>query len=226
MRDRLGGYHANDLFQAVVLSLGLHLLLASFFDVSPGNFDPGIAPRLVAHVSGVTVNTNAAEQLPDPAPLLDSSGANPAPSRTAHSGKPLSPEVHTPEDGLSHESVRSGSTIPVPDLYFTRSQVDVPATPLERTPLIYPAEAYIWKLAGRVQARVFINESGEIDQVSIVHAHPPGIFEEAALAALWQIRYKPALIGGIPVRSQRLVEVGFDPYEQRGEAESAGKTAR
>jgi hypothetical protein len=51
--------------------------------------------------------------------------------------------------------------------------------------------------------------------VQIVAAKPRrGIFEEAALEALRQVRYKPAEIRGSRVKSQKLIEVKFDPYDE------------
>ena len=79
-------------------------------------------------------------------------------------------------------------------------------------PLIYPEIAYLSKLEGGVRARVFISETGVVDSVEIIAARPRrGIFEEAALEALRQVRYKPAEISGERVKSQKLIEVKFNP---------------
>jgi protein TonB len=83
---------------------------------------------------------------------------------------------------------------------------------------VFPENAYIWKLAGSVRARVYINETGGVDSVQIVEARPRrGIFEAAALEALRQVRYQPAEIAGRPVKSQKLIEVKFDPHERPDE---------
>ncbi len=105
--------------------------------------------------------------------------------------------------------------MPLTGRYFRSSEVDEPAVPVERGPLVFPENAYVWKLAGSVRARVFINEEGGVDSVQIMEARPHrGIFEEAALEALRQVRYRPAGIGGRPVKSQKVIEVKFDPYEK------------
>jgi TonB family protein len=86
--------------------------------------------------------------------------------------------------------------------------------PISRGPLIVPEHAYLSRLAGTVRARVYISEKGEIDSVEIVEVTPrQGIFEEAALEALRQVRYQPAQLAGQPVKTQKLIEVKFDPYE-------------
>jgi hypothetical protein len=62
--------------------------------------------------------------------------------------------------------------MPLTGRYFRSSEVDEPAVPVERGPLIFPENAYVWKLAGSVRARVFINEEGGVDSVQIVEARP------------------------------------------------------
>lgn len=109
----------------------------------------------------------------------------------------------------------------LPHLYFASGEVDVPAQLLEKPPLIYPENPYIWKLRGAVRVRVFIGEDGRVDTVELVSADPPGHFEEAALAAARKLRYQPAVIGGQPVRSRRLIEILFDPHEQLRQAGAA-----
>jgi TonB family protein len=71
------------------------------------------------------------------------------------------------------------------------------------------------RLAGKVTARVYISATGSVDTVEIVKVQPRGgVFEQAALEALRQVRYQPAQIGGQTVNSQKLIEVTFNPYEE------------
>ena len=79
-------------------------------------------------------------------------------------------------------------------------------------PLILPEQVYLSKVAGTIRARVYIDEQGTVVSVDIVHAHPVrGVFEEAALEALSQVRYRPAILAGQAVKSQKLIEVKFAP---------------
>ncbi|MGH8720662.1 MAG: energy transducer TonB, partial [Burkholderiales bacterium] len=92
---------------------------------------------------------------------------------------------------------------------------------LSPVPLLIPEYAYHSRLMGRVRARVFIGADGSVDKVAILDAAPVrGLFEEPAVAALRKMRYRPARIEGRPVRSQKVVEVVFDP---RAEEPAAGK---
>ncbi len=125
--------------------------------------------------------------------------------------KPVKPEG---EQGLSTRRAQSGSTVPTSVRYYRNSEVDTPAVAISRGPLIFPEQAYVSKLRGMVKARVYIDEEGKVVSVQIVEAKPlGGVFEEAALEALRQLRYSPALIAGQAVKSQKLVEVEFNPYE-------------
>ena len=81
-------------------------------------------------------------------------------------------------------------------------------------PLIYPENPFLWKLPGTVRLRLLINEQGMVDGAEVVKAEPQGEFEEAALDAVRRMRYEPAVKNGRPVKSQKLIEVTFDPYER------------
>ena len=105
--------------------------------------------------------------------------------------------------------------------YYRRSEVDDPAVALSRAPLLIPEYAYHSRLAGRVRARVFIGADGAVDRVVILEVEPVrGLFEQPAVEALRGTRYQPAKIGGRPVRSQKVVDVVFDP---RADPPAAGR---
>jgi TonB family protein len=100
-----------------------------------------------------------------------------------------------------------------PDQYYTSREVDVRAEPLNEVPLVYPQLAYQRRIKGKVTLQIFINERGGIDQLSVVSAEPWGVFEEAALMATEALQFSAAMKGGRHVKSQKTVEVVFDPYE-------------
>ena len=101
----------------------------------------------------------------------------------------------------------------LPARYLPAREVDTPARPRNMVPLVYPENPLIWKLAGVVRLRLLINEQGTVDAAEVVSAEPEGEFEEAALAAVRQLVYDPALRNGRPVRSEKVIEVTFDPHE-------------
>ena len=173
---------------ALVLSAGLHLLALSTVALAPGSWRHGLRPALQ-----VTL-------IPAPAEARED-----APTRSAR--------------GLSARKAQSGSTVPTTVRYYRNSEVDTPAVAISRGPLIFPEQAYVSKLRGMVKARVYIDEEGKVVSVQIVEAKPlGGIFEEAAQEALRQLRYSPALIAGQAVKTQKLVDVEFNPYEAEEKA--------
>lgn len=100
----------------------------------------------------------------------------------------------------------------LPKRYFTSSEVDERAVPLEMAPLVYPKSAYINRIAGTVRVRVYISAAGRVEKAEVVHAVPKGHFEEAAMEAVQRTSFTAARKGGRPVPSQKLIEVEFDPY--------------
>jgi len=100
------------------------------------------------------------------------------------------------------------------DRYFAARELDVRASQINEVQLIYPKRAYEMRIAGKVILRIFINEHGSIDMTSILAATPPGVFEEAAFTATQALQFSPALKNGREVKSQKTIEVVFNPYER------------
>jgi TonB family protein len=93
--------------------------------------------------------------------------------------------------------------------YYLGSELDRRATPLQAIEPDYPDDA-----SGRehtVVLRVFINASGAVDNVAVQDAGPAEAFENAARTAFARARFAPGLLRGVPVKSQLVVEVKFDP---------------
>jgi len=99
------------------------------------------------------------------------------------------------------------------DRYYTSRELDARAEPLNQPALIYPQEAYQARVRGKVTLRMLINERGGVDGVTVLEAEPRGVFEAAALEAAQALAFSPASLAGRPVKSQKTLEVVFDPYE-------------
>ena len=97
--------------------------------------------------------------------------------------------------------------------YYTSREVDVRAEPLNDPPLVYPQRAYEMRIRGKVTLRILINERGGVDEVLMLESEPHGVFEEAALDASRTLQFSPAMRFGRRVKSQKTIEVAFDPYE-------------
>lgn len=97
------------------------------------------------------------------------------------------------------------------DRYFSAREVEVRAISSNEVELVYPEPAYERRIEGKLTLRIFINEHGGVDRVTVLDATPPGVFEEATLAAARVLQFTPALIGGRAVKSSKTIEVVFDP---------------
>jgi protein TonB len=143
---------------------------------------------------------------------------------TGESGFPASREQPAPEvirkenSNHSREAWSTAPTIGVnvdlaPDRYYTSREVDIRAEPMNDVQLVFPRLAYQNRTKGLVLLRILINERGAIDDLAVVESHPKGIFEEAALSATRTVKFSPAIRNGRIVKSQKTIEVAFDPYE-------------
>ena len=99
-------------------------------------------------------------------------------------------------------------------IYYTNNEVDVRAEPLEEVNLVYPVIAYQQRLHGSVTLNIFINERGDIDKVVVMESKPPGVFDEAALQAVSELKFSPASKDGKSVKNRKTIAINFDPYEK------------
>lgn len=96
--------------------------------------------------------------------------------------------------------------------YLLSARLDTPPEPLMDIQAEYPESA--GNQQGRVRLRLFVNENGEVDEVLVVTAVPPGFFEEAAIRAFSLARFSPGLQAGRAVKFQMVVEVDFVPFDR------------
>lgn len=68
--------------------------------------------------------------------------------------------------------------------------------------------------SGTVVLRLLISDTGHVDEVGVVRADPPGVFEQAAIDAFSKVRFAPGMAGGRPVKSQIRIEVEFMPINR------------
>lgn len=75
----------------------------------------------------------------------------------------------------------------------------------------YPEEAYRRSVSGRVQVRFVVDARGEPQNVEVVSAEPPGVFDRAALAAVRRWRYEPHKADGLAVPVETALNIRFAP---------------
>lgn len=101
-------------------------------------------------------------------------------------GKPKSGPPGGPVHGYSSEGTHPFT--PVADIYIGT----YPEKTFEvNSDEIYPPEAKRMGIEGAVKAKIGIDETGKVVEVKIVERAGHG-FDEAALKAMWKLRFKPA----------------------------------
>jgi protein TonB len=100
--------------------------------------------------------------------------------------------------------------IPHINNHFTPAQVDQKPRVLRPVTPIYPYQATLNGVEGRVVLRFIVDENGEVQNPEVVKAEPEGVFEEAALAAIAKYKFIPAKIGSKNVKSIATMPILFE----------------
>lgn len=77
--------------------------------------------------------------------------------------------------------------------------VEVPPRSVERTPPQYPARARGQGQTGKVTLSFIVDLDGSVQDVHVVEAEPPGVFDAAAVEAVSSWRFEPGQNEGSPV---------------------------
>ena len=104
-----------------------------------------------------------------------------------------------------------GGLRPAPD-YLLGARLDPGPRPIGDIEPEYPDSANLQE--GTVVLRLLISETGTVDDVGVVRAHPKGLFEQAAIEAFGKAKFHPGLVLGTAVKSQMMVEVHFLPINR------------
>lgn len=98
------------------------------------------------------------------------------------------------------------------DVVMTEASVDEPPKPLHRTPPEYPERARKKGVTGRVLLSLLIDTAGAVQEVRVTESQPPGVFDEAAKAAVRAWRFQPARYEGraVAIRVTLPLSFGFE----------------
>jgi TonB family protein len=148
------------------------------------------APAVVAAPAATPA---AAATTPAPRPAANTPAATPPPTAAAQprpdAARPATPAA-TP--------AASGPTTPV--------------AVLRRVDPDYPRDAFRKQTEGRVQVSFLVTVEGRVSEARVVSAQPPRIFDQAALRAIQQWTFRPAVENGKPVakRAEQVFEFSLD----------------
>jgi protein TonB len=125
----------------------------------------------------------------------------------AGSAQPVTPTTSPPSSAEpSAQALADASD------YLLTKLLSVGPRPLDDIEPAYPEGADL--RTGKVVLRLLISDTGHVDNVAVVRANPPGVFDASAIEAFSKARFSPGLAAGIAVKSQITVEVDFVPLNR------------
>ncbi|HEX6005732.1 MAG TPA: TonB family protein, partial [Burkholderiales bacterium] len=169
------------------------------------SFTVEIRPLPISESVGIASPQVVRQPVSEPATETISRAIEPVRTEPARTAEPQPPSLTT--HAPSEEAV-----VPI-SRYFTMRELDVRPRQINDVDLIYPRRAYEMRTRGKVALQIFISDEGKVDEVNIIEATPPGIFEEAALNATLALQFTPGEKNGQRVRSRKTIEIAFDPYQ-------------
>ena len=135
-------------------------------------------------------------------PVIEIAAAQPKPKQESE------PEMAAPKLSLASNdaAVNSISKLPVALPARPKSEL-VPATLISRTTPVYPQIARQMGTYGAVLMNVTISPEGSVSAVRVISGATQ--LRQAAISAVRQWRYKPALLNGQPTESTAEVQINF-----------------
>lgn len=140
--------------------------------------------------------------------------ATAAPTRAGQKKPPVPRPAPVSAEGAPREASAGPARIPDPAYYGAR-QLDVYPVLASTLRLTDPDGGRTPAGVGRVLLLVLIDAEGRVNEVSVIEAEPPGVFEEHTRATFQAARFIPALKDGRPVKSRLLVEVDYSDSKKR-----------
>ena len=131
--------------------------------------------------------------------------------RSSHSSFAREASRHTTQPPAS---AKTGAAAAVTSPAGTPSTVQPPRL-IEQVPAQYPDEATREGLEGAVDLSLTISPDGEVADVTVVHAVPSGIFDQAAIDAVRSWKYQPKTVDGAPVEANVQLRLVFKPDSKR-----------
>ncbi len=160
-------------------------------------------PQLPAPVTESVVAPN----LPPPSPSPSVASAPVATTATAE----VAPAAKSAEPSRSGPQAIGLPSLPlgIDTTWYLARQVDVHPKAIGLIEPAYPEEAKQREIEGTLKLMLKIDDLGRVQSAEVVEATPPGVFDEAALAAFRNAHFRPALKEGRPVRYQAYMRVEF-----------------
>jgi protein TonB len=173
----------------------------------------GLAPFLEQTHRGLTRNSQPPLSAyipltPPPPPPEEEEPPKPEPKQmdqlppppTPLSSDTPPPQLDTPPLNMEINSqLQSGPPLALFGRAIEAMQADSAPMAMNRVPPPYPYLARRRGLEGAVRVRFLVTDRGEVKDINILEAKPPGVFEQTVLSTLPRWRFKPGRLEGHPV---------------------------
>lgn len=81
---------------------------------------------------------------------------------------------------------------------------------ISRTPPLYPISAKRRGIEGWVELAFTVTAAGSVKDVEVVRAEPPGVFDQAAISAIYRWKFRPRTVDGRPVSARVSQRLSFE----------------
>ena len=85
------------------------------------------------------------------------------------------------------------------------------ATLVRRINPDYPFAARRDGIIGSVDLGITVSQRGDVTEVAVLRADPPGMFEKSAVKAVRKWKYDPQYVDGLPADAHLTVHLDFNP---------------
>jgi len=89
-------------------------------------------------------------------------------------------------------------------------QLDTPINPTVRIPPIYPIRARRKGIEGWVKVGFEVDKQGHVQNLHVLAAKPPDIFEKSVLRCVLKWRFKTGTVEGVPVTTKMETTIRFE----------------
>ncbi len=202
----------------LTLVLLLHVWLGLWL-LKPADVPPPASSQIIMEVSLVSMPNQQAPVTPPAPPKPEPPKKEPAkiPVKKKTPTIPKQAELPKPQP-IADEKPSVTPTAPViapqpvsrpAPVVSTEPRISTGVVPLERVPPKYPARAASRRIEGWVKIEFTITTDGDVENAVVVEAEPAEVFDEAALKAINQWKFKEKIVNGVAVEQRAVQTLQF-----------------
>jgi len=201
-----------------ILVLLLHVW-AGLWLLAPADEPPKATSPIIMEVSLVSTPNQQAPVTPPAPPKPEPPKKEPAKIPLKKKVPVIPKKTELPKLQPMTEEKPSVSTVapvapqpvsrPAPAVVSSEPKISTGVIPLERIPPKYPARAASRHIEGWVKIEFTITTDGDVENAVVVEAEPAEVFDEAALKAINQWKFKEKIVNGVAVEQRAVQTLQF-----------------